>query len=287
MGGAVNGGTMNGGAMSGGAPQGNGGSAGGVGGAAGDATVDQMIAVLNETVSTYCTAAETCCSEVGVPAELDDCEAMYAMVQPAVPAIVDGAVTLDLAALERCQAAYEGPDQCNLNAVVAACADVFVGLQQEDEVCHGLYDCDRSRGATTCLISDSDDGVLTGVCKAVPRGVLGGPCLSTCQLGYDCSSTTQGATEAGTLCFEEDGLFCEYTEAGSVCSALVAVGEPCTGFDQCGSLARCDETCQPLAALAEPCGQGCERRLQCGDDGTCVDPTWATEYGCSGHPPVP
>lgn len=287
-GGAATGGVATGGAATGGVATGGAATGGAGGGTTAEPTVDQMLTMLGETVVAYCAAAASCCSERGVPTALDDCESMYAMVQPAVPAIVEGAVTLDLEALERCRAAYEGPERCNLNAVVAACGDVFVGLRTEDEVCHGAYDCDRSQGATTCLVSDSSNGVLTGVCKPVPRGVLGGPCFSTCQLGYDCSaSTTQGATEAGTLCYEEDGLFCEYGEAGSVCQALVPLGEPCTNFDQCGAHGRCDGTCQPLAALGEPCGSGCQRLLECGDGGTCVDPTWATEYGCSGHAPVP
>jgi hypothetical protein len=243
--------------------------------------------MLDSTVNAYCTAAETCCTEQGIPTLLDDCESMYATLQPAVPSIQSGAIALDPEALTRCQAAYQGPDQCNQNAVVNACGDVFVGMQAEDDICHGVYDCDRSQGANTCLVTDSTDGVLTGVCKKVPRGVLDGPCLSTCRAGYDCSSTTQGAAAPGTLCFEEDGLFCDYSEDASVCRAIATLGEPCTGFDDCGTLAYCDETCQARSALGEPCGSGCQPKLQCGDDGTCRDPSWATEYGCSGHPPVP
>ena len=217
---------------------------------------------------------------------LENCRDMYATNQPAVPSIMSGAITLDAAALARCRAAYaEGPDQCNLNAIVAACQGVFIGQQQVDEPCIGGYDCDRSEDTMTCLFTDSAS--MVGVCKRVPHAGLDEPCTFTCSIGSDCSSSTFGSTEALPLCFEGEGLFCEYVGPDSVCHPIVAMGEPCTSFDACGSRGYCEETCKPLSDLGELCGFGCIRKFQCGPEGRCVDPTWATESACMGNAPVP
>ena len=43
-----------------------------------------------------------------------------------------------------------------------------------------------------------------------------------------------------------------------------------------------------LSKLGEQCGRACRSELHCGEDGICVDPTWADPtFGCQGYAPGP
>lgn len=245
---------------------------------------------LEDTVASACSAAATCCTAQGFTPMLGDCEALYSMNQAAVPGIKAGHITLDPEALARCKAAYgSGPDQCNLNAVLAACQGVFVGQQGEGEPCIGVYDCDRSAGAVACFITDTSGEQPLGTCQAVPHGQLNDTCFSTCEIDQDCSSSAQGfqTPEELTLCFEEEGLYCDRTESEAKCRPLEPLGQPCeaVAFEACGSQAVCDVTCQARSDRGESCGS-CLRQFQC-VEGECKDPLWATESTCSGYPPGP
>jgi hypothetical protein len=248
----------------------------------------ELPAPLRDAVRAFCRAAESCCESAGLPAMLEECESMYAMYQTAVPSIASGAITLDEAALARCEAAYaEGPDQCNLNVVVAACRGAFIGHRGVDQPCVDGYDCDRSEGPMTCVISDTTSEMPVGVCKQVPRATLGGACEFTCDAGEDCSSTTFGSSEPLSLCFEDDGLWCDSSAEAAVCRAIVPLGEACEGYDDCGSEAYCETVCKAKSQLGELCGYACLRKFQCGDDGRCRDPLWSTESACMGYAPGP
>lgn len=267
---------------------GNGGRGGGDAGSSnagtGGANVELPEALV-PVVTASCAAAATCCGGAGEALTLDECKSMYAGNQPAVVSVVSGAITLDEAALARCEAAYaDGPDQCNLNAVVAACRGVYIGHRAVDESCVGMYDCDRSDGAMACVMLQSGD---MGVCKRIPHAEAGEPCSFSCELGEDCSNTTIGSAEALPLCFEEDGLYCDWTAEDPVCRPIVALGDACEGYDACGSRAHCDTVCTAKSTLGELCGAGCLRQFQCGDDGRCRDPSWAGESACMGYAPGP
>ena len=243
---------------------------------------------LQETVRAFCDAAEVCCAANNQPTMLDACDTMYAMYQTALPSLQTGAITLDDAALARCRAAYaDGPDQCNLNAVVTACTGVYIGHRAAGESCIGGYDCDRSAGPMTCAIAYGPDAMQVGVCLELPHGTLGGACSFTCDAGEDCSSTTLGSSEALVLCFEDDGLYCDYSGEEHVCRAIVPLGEACESYDACGSQAYCEDVCKPRSLRGELCGSSCLRQFQCGDDGRCQDPLWATESACMGYAPGP
>jgi hypothetical protein len=277
------------GARAGGGASGRGGSGGSeLGGEAGapegGATETGLPKGLDDAIATACSALASCCGTTSIP----NCAETYASTQSAVTSVNDGVITLDSAALAHCKAAYApGPDQCNLNAVVAACADVFVGTKHDGDPCHGGLDCDRSTGAMTCVITDTSTPNAVGVCKTVPHGSLNAPCISTCQTGDDCSSTTIGSGDYPiTLCFEEDGVYCDLDD--STCHTIVPMGMACSGsFGECGSKASCETTCVALSDKGEACGNGCFHQYQCGDDGKCRDPLWATPMECSGTPPVP
>jgi len=277
------------GGQSGGAQGGSSGMLGEAGAPEGGDTTG-MLADLHDTVATACSAAATCCAAQAIPTMLDDCQAMYDMYQDGVPGIKAGHVTIDSTALARCKAAYmSSTDQCNLNAIVAACDGVFVGHQQVGEPCIGGYDCDRSTDTMTCLITDTSGAQPVGTCQKVPHAKLGEPCFSTCRAGEDCSSSTQGIAkpEDLALCFEDEGFYCDSNETTPVCKALLALGADCSeaSFDACGSHAECNTTCEKVSDLGESCGS-CFHSYQC-IDGKCADPDWATDSTCMGFPPGP
>jgi hypothetical protein len=287
--GASPGGRAGAGNSGGGAAAGNGGAtSGGSGGMGGGGAGGAVTAInaLFDTIDAYCSAVTACCQGATIPS--DDCNAIYASNQPAVASLTDGSVTVDMTALATCKAAYgAGPDQCNLNAVVKACAGVYVGLRAAGEPCTNLYDCDRSAGAMSCVVLDPNTDPV-GTCQKVPHLQAGDDCSFACRIGDDCSSTSIGATDALGLCFESDGLVCDY--GSGQCRSIVALGEACTEDGQCGSEAYCDgSNCQARSGVGEPCGGGvsCRHELQCGDDGNCADPSWTSSSACTGYAPAP
>ena len=262
------------------------GGRGGLGGSGGfsGAVTTELNAVL-DTVAAYCTAVTACCQ--GTTVSQDACDAMYASNQPALGSLTNGSVTLDMTALATCKSAYgAGPDQCNLNAVVTACAGVYVGTRAAGEPCTNLFDCDRSQGAMSCVVLDPNTDPV-GTCRTVPHLQNGDDCSFACRIGDDCSTTSFGSTDVLGLCFESDGLVCDY--GSSKCQNMVALGSACTEDGQCGSEAYCDTTCKARPGVGEPCDSGasCRHELQCGDDGNCANPTWTSSSTCAGYAPAP
>ena len=255
-----------------------GGAGAGAGGAAQGGT--SSLGAVEPAVKAYCGAVTSCCTAA---TPLDVCESTYASHSANFASLAAGTVTVDADQLARCQAAYAGASQCDQNTVWDACQGVFVGTRAVNEPCKNGFDCDRSNGFMTCLITDGSTPGASGTCIAVPRAALGDACVTTCESGKDCSSTTYGVGDTYALCFEEDGLYCAYVGPGSVCKSIVPLDSPCSNeAEECGSEAYCDTTCKALSKLGDACGNGCRHELQC-DDATskCVDPTWATEYGCT------
>jgi hypothetical protein len=264
-------------------------AAGGAGGSGGGgATVEEQLAALDETVKAFCAAAEGCCAANGVPAMLDDCESAEPADPVTIASIGSGAVTVDMTAVSRCRAVYaDASNACNMNVLVEACEDIFVGHRGVDESCTGGYDCDRSGDDMSCMFLTGSDTL--GVCKKIVRAGLDEPCDFFCRAGEDCSGSTYGTIDSVSFCYEDDDLFCEYLESGSVCRPIVAVGEACdsgSSFDVCGSRARCEGTCVRLNDYGEECGSGCISRFTCEDD-LCTDPTWARDDRCAGDPIFP
>jgi hypothetical protein len=260
----------------------------GAAGEGGTAPGNVELGPIEPAVKAYCSAISSCCT-AGAEASLATCEADYVSSHAwNLPSIQAGTITADPAVLARCEAAYSGADQCNLNAIVAACQGLLLGTRGVGESCKVGFDCDRSSGTMTCLVTDGSNPDALGACLEVPHGALDEPCVATCATGEECSSTTYGVGATYADCFEEDGLYCASGSTTSVCQAIIPLGGTCGADTQCGSEAHCDITCQALSQLGEDCGFGCRHELQCSAAGKCVDPTWADpEFGCKGWAPAP
>jgi hypothetical protein len=256
------------------------GSAGANGGASGSGST--AVQMLTPIINAFCAAARSCCAKQGVSATLDDCEAMFPMREPTVASVASGAITLDPTALAACRAAYtQAATSCTENPVVSACQNVFVGTRAENEACSNGQECKRDQGPVTCLITTQNG--TSGVCKKIPHGKAGDACSFDCEKGEDCSSTTYGVADSNiTLCFEEDGLYCDTSSDAAKCAPILALNAPCTGFDACGSANFCETTCQKLSTLGEPCGEECLEVLECIDN-QCQSPPFASDSICMGY----
>lgn len=257
----------------------------GMGGSAGAGGAGTVSAQFMPIVTSFCAAARTCCAKAGEDMMLDDCESAFFGRQVALASVDQGTVTVDSAALAKCQTAYQqAATACNENALLSACQGVFLGTKKVGEACTSNYECDRAQGAMSCLFPDN---AQVGVCQKVPHGKSGEACLSTCRLGDDCSSDTFGATTSPTFCFESEGLYCGSVDASAaVCRPILATGEGCTSSDACGTLGVCYTTCQPAGVLHGPCGVGCRHDLTCVND-MCEDPSLAVGGTCLGYAPAP
>jgi hypothetical protein len=277
VGGTSNAGASNAGASNAGASNAGASNAGASMGGA----VNSALTALSDAVGAYCTAVPTCCAGASTPVE--DCKAMHAMT-PVVASVMNGSVTIDLTALAKCKAAYgPGPDQCNLNVVAAACAGVYVGHRGIGEPCTNPFECDHSAGDAWCVIPDPAMNPA-GTCQKAPRGNAGDACFASCRIGSDCSSTGAGASDSEPLCFESDGLYCDYNTRK--CANVVTVGGSCFEEQQCGSEARCVvDTCKALGGVGTPCADGCRHELECDANVNCADPTWISSSACRGYPP--
>jgi hypothetical protein len=161
-----------------------------------------------------------------------------------------------------------------------------------------------ARCASKTTFDDQHQSTTTRSCAQTTRGGLGdGPCSSTVRADGSSSVSYSSNTEpldTTVECYEADGLFCpmygqtceSYAEIGkecadhsrlcnprtsfcrsngsgaqSICTALRAVGETCTGSSECGSETSCREgVCAPLKQNGEACSVSSE----CASD-SCVN----------------
>lgn len=280
---------------SGGGPSGSSGGAGDSAGVAGSNAAGETsdggaagapdLGALGSLIEAFCSAARACCSTDATPVALGDCEDAFVSQSDNVALVAGGKAVVDQRALARCVAAYEkARTSCLQDEVLAACHGVLLGTVAEDGACTDVLECDRSTGPKVCL-KIQGSGKNLGVCKTPPRGVSGDPCAQSCEVGSYCSSTTSSPTASVpiTLCYEEDGLYCEIGEA---CTPIVNHGEDCTWDEACGSDGFCDSTCVPLGGTGDACqfNFGCDAGLAC-ISGYCSPEPFASSQACLGYPP--
>jgi hypothetical protein len=196
------------------------------------------------------------------------------------------AATLSQAALERCVSAYRAAaTTCVLDGVTAACHGILVGHVPDGQPCADVAACDRAAGPKVCQ-KIQGMGEL-GTCQTPPRGKSGDPCALSCALDTNCSVTASSpaASYPTTLCYEEDGLYCQ---SGYSCVPLVADGSTCSGEDACRSASYCDgETCVSRPGPGDACqfGPDCGSGFACVDS-HCAPAPFAFSSSCEGYPPA-
>jgi hypothetical protein len=84
------------------------------------------------------------------------------------------------------------------------------------------------------------------------------------------------------MCFEEDGLYCDFFADIPTCKALVPQGMPCAFSEACGSAGICSTTCKPAGGLGQACGAGCRHELSCIND-HCQSPSFIGVNTCDGY----
>jgi hypothetical protein len=161
----------------------------------------------------------------------------------------------------------------------------LVGHVPDGQPCADVAECDRAAGPKVCQkIQGAGD---LGTCQTPPRGKSGDPCAVSCALDTNCSVTASSpdATYPTTLCYEEDGLYCQ---SGYSCVPLVADGSTCSGEDECGSASYCDgETCVRRPGPGDACqfGPDCGSGYACVDS-RCAPAPFADSSSCVGYPPT-
>jgi hypothetical protein len=241
--------------------------------------------MLVATVSAFCATAQACCAEQGQATMLDDCESGYGLKHEIVASLTRGWVLFDSAELAQCLAAYEAAAvSCEQVGVLEACANIAQGTRLDGQSCSSGSECAGTPGPHACLITEPN-GEL-GVCHAVPHGLAGDECAFTCRLHENCDFTSYGAADsANAVCFEAEGVFCDYASAPATCQPLQATGMGCEDDDACGSTGYCDfsntGTCQQRGQLGEDCGS-CIPSLSC-VDGKCKSPPFASGNTCEGY----
>jgi hypothetical protein len=255
---------------------GGGGNAGGGGGGVdGAATVK----LLQPTVDAFCAAARSCCAKQSEPATLTDCESAFPSNNATVASLASGAATLDPTALAACLAAYQAAaTSCNENPVLSACRGVVIGTRPENAPCTNGAECLRVGGSNTCLITEQNGTV--GVCRKIAHHKAGDACDFTCRKGEDCTSSTYGDAPLD-LCFEDDGVYCDYLHEPATCKSILTLGAACTDDEACGSTGFCQTTCQKRGVEGDPCTR-CLDSLSC-INGKCQSPPFASANTCEGR----
>ena len=238
---------------------------------------------------------------------LDDCETMFPSRVASLALVNKGTATIDTTALASCVAAYNlTATSCTFSALMTGCNGVFVGTKGENDPCGvggnpstpGVNECKRSGGVELCVwTEDSSDPTVTGTCHKAPHGKNGDACASSCPSGQDCSADFYTSPGPGpVICFEDDGLYCNWATSTGTCAPIVAQGGSCSDDPSaCASTTYCDSaaatpTCKAAGTLGQPCslsGSACLSHYSCGPDGKCAEPAFAYESTCAGSPPVP
>jgi hypothetical protein len=242
----------------------------------------KSVDALKPIVDAYCAAARACCTRDAMPMQLANCEDLVMSRFPA-KSIANGATRIDADALALCRAAYEtAVTSCEATPVIEACRNVLIGTHRAEEPCTlGAQECELIAGQGTCLLPSSDE--QEGVCKYPAHGKAGDPCMTTCHEGQRCLVTREGPSNTVlTMCFESDGVFCDFSKDVALCAPMVDEGATCPFDDACGSTSHCAGTCRPAAELGEDCEADCRRDLTC-VNGKCEGLPFANGSICIGY----
>jgi hypothetical protein len=245
-----------------------------------------------------CSSIESCCQKHGVAIDGGRCrQALRADIQSNLDDMLNLHVTYDAEAAGACLDAFAAVASCDLDAdedaleEISACERIYHGQQAVGAACTDSDECQEGPGESAYCDQPYDAVTQTtgpGVCKVRKRIVLkhgtqGGPCQRSCGAS-SCSDVIEEATDAaplpdpnpgqGIACHRSDNLYCD---SNSTCQPLLALGQPCTSYDQCAGDAFCDVGGAVVGTLTctapRPLGGACESGSHC-QSGRCDTEQW-------------
>jgi len=239
----------------------------GHGGSGGGAPIDEFIGA-------YCELTRTCCGRAGLPAEpLANCEAEVERQIDLISIVREGRATLIEPAYSQCLSTLRSlRDSCDAAQIGPGCERFWEGTVPDGGPCENVVECQLRSEAVACLIirpADQPDATA-GNCRALARGALGDPCLTSGEGSAHYAVTYSTSEQAPPLvyCDPRDGLWCSFTT--NVCERLTPAGGTCD-FLSCDVGLYCDSvnTCQPYKSA----GQSCAGYDECGPEAGCVEGT--------------
>jgi hypothetical protein len=217
--------------------------------------------------STFCDSLAGCCRQAGFDPSL-----CLATVQPQMTAIftlraADPKVRFDEAAGTSCINAYRTAltactDAKLWHQVDDFCVPVFHGTVPAGGSCTEDYQCDIEGTRTP--------GCSSGVCVPgypdaynAPHGVLGDPCIATCQNAGGCSYSTKvtatAPVTATAACWTDDGVYCS---SDGLCAATPALGQACAYSAYCAYRGK-DAHCKSGSCAADFATGACQSNDEC------------------------
>ena len=243
----------------------------------GDGTPVPIEALPERLANAACENIAGCCNSSAIAFDLATCRATAkAALQKAVNQETSLSVRYDASAAGACIAAYgayfKGCVDGDEKSIEADCSQVFVGTVAVGGACTNNQDCAPSAaGSGSCVHDTTGDTTGQsngGVCvaavnsssPAIVHGKLGEACVGSCSGSGDCAGPApSGPSPSVTaLCFTEDGLQCEFRT--QTCQPFAALGEPCN-FGGCVAGAFCSNT--SACSATKPDGAVCASNEEC------------------------
>lgn len=245
--------------------------------------------------SALCDHIQSCCEKAGVPYDAAACKQI---VENSAAAQAQNGMRYDANAGGACVAAVSSAASACSIPTHGACDKVYVGGTAAGVACTNTSQCAQPSTGSGRAVCDLD----TSVCVVLPRGKSGDSCAGDCYTGSSgqvCSVDTAGQ---GSVCYESDGLFCNQSglcqpllhagdscdyigcskgtycsQSTSICTADIAVGQPCPDGTGCVSGAYCNNS--NVCANLQPDGAPCNYPSECAK-------SWCTNGVCSNNAPI-
>lgn len=213
-----------------------------------------------------CEGLGSCCKRQGFPFDAARCQALFTLeAQEDLDDQDDPAVAYDGEAAAECFASF--PTECkdHPDSADPACGRVFAGTLTPGAPCSNDSQCRAPEGGYASCV---------GVCRVgapVEHGKLGEHCSYSCPSGDSCLGPPGDPPAVG--CYKSEGLHCSQAGLQPTCQPLAAIGQPCelegcAGDDTFCSFA--DATCSAPLGEGRPCGGDWECQSRNCDEGTQV-----------------
>jgi hypothetical protein len=232
-------------------------------------------------VGKFCDIYRPCCMAAGLRADGQQCRAFYGtFASGSHYDATAGEACLNATRARAGQTGFcEGtlPDPPECNRVFAA-----GGTKPPGATCTDDDECAPSdEGDVECNSAFAPSGEIRK-CQVVIRGASGSnPCVRTVNGSVFFSNNADDVVPRGYACYVSDGVRCD--DVSMSCVALTAIGQRCSGFDDCVSGAYCDFT-SGTCMMRKPVGMACtgSTSSECVDTAYCRARTTCTARQATG-----